>query len=132
MTATRLSQLQEHILRWWAADHQRTQGRITSSHPELVRALHRDKGNSSLASGLWQRGAGFSLGARLVGKPNPCGSPQRGRNGPPSLQEVVINRKIFSKQLVRVSAIVRVELVLPSLQEVLPKLLPNCEKGCGM
>ena len=47
MTATRLSQLQKRILRWLAADHQRTQGRITSSHQEFVRALQGDKGNLS-------------------------------------------------------------------------------------
>src|SRR6266571_7078400 len=47
MTATRLSQLQKRILRWLAADHQRTQGRITSSHLALVRALQGDKGNIS-------------------------------------------------------------------------------------
>jgi DNA-binding MarR family transcriptional regulator len=47
MTAVRLSQLQKRILRWLAADHQRTQGRITSSHQELVRALQGDKANIS-------------------------------------------------------------------------------------
>ena len=47
MTAGRLSQLQKRILRWLIADHQRTQGRITSSHQELVRALQGDKGNIS-------------------------------------------------------------------------------------
>src|SRR5438128_12608086 len=47
MTTARLSQLQKRMLGWLAAGHQRTQGRITSSHPELVRALQRDKGNSS-------------------------------------------------------------------------------------
>lgn len=47
MTAARLSQLQKRILRCLAAAHQRTQGRITSSHQELVRALQRDKGNIS-------------------------------------------------------------------------------------
>ena len=47
MTMARLSQLQQRIRRWLAADHQRTQGRITSSHQELVRALQRDKGNIS-------------------------------------------------------------------------------------
>jgi len=47
MTTARLSQLQKRILGWLAADHQRTQGRITSSHPELVRALQRDQGNIS-------------------------------------------------------------------------------------
>jgi DNA-binding MarR family transcriptional regulator len=47
MSAVRLSQLHKRILHWLAADHQRTQGRITSSHQELVRALQRDKGNLS-------------------------------------------------------------------------------------
>ena len=47
LTVARLSQLHKRILRWWVADHQRTQGRITSSHQELVRALQRDKGNIS-------------------------------------------------------------------------------------
>ena len=47
MTAARLSQLQKRILRWLATDHRRTQGRITSSHQELVRALQGDKGNIS-------------------------------------------------------------------------------------
>ena len=47
MTAVRLSQLQRRILCWLAADHQRTQGRSTRSHQELVHALQRDKGNIS-------------------------------------------------------------------------------------
>ena len=47
MSATRLSQLQKRILGWLAADHQRTQGRVPSSHQALVRALQSDKGNIS-------------------------------------------------------------------------------------
>ena len=47
MTAGRLSQRQKRILRGLAADHQRTPGRIPSSHQELVRALQGDKGNRS-------------------------------------------------------------------------------------
>lgn len=47
MTAVRLSQLPKRILGWWVADHQRTQGMITSSHQELVHALQRDKSNVS-------------------------------------------------------------------------------------
>ena len=45
MAAVRLSQLQKHILRWLAADHQRTNGVIASSHPALVHSLQWDKGN---------------------------------------------------------------------------------------
>jgi DNA-binding MarR family transcriptional regulator len=47
MAAARLSQLQQAILRWLVADHQRTRGMIASSHQELVRALHTDKSNLS-------------------------------------------------------------------------------------
>ena len=85
-----------------------------------------------LASGPWQSGAGWAWGARLGGQPQPGGSPQKSSTGPHRVQEVVVNRNVFSKQVVRVSALVRVALVLPSLQEGLPKWLPNCEKGCGM
>jgi predicted transcriptional regulator len=45
MAIARVSQLQKQILRWLAADHQRTHGVITSSHQELVQALQGDKGN---------------------------------------------------------------------------------------
>src|SRR3989454_9270034 len=47
MAATRLSQLQKRILRWLAADAQRTRGVVASSHQELVCALKGDKGNIS-------------------------------------------------------------------------------------
>ena len=47
MAALRLSRLQGQILRWLAADEQRTRGMITSSHPALVAALPSAKGNIS-------------------------------------------------------------------------------------
>jgi hypothetical protein len=47
MVAARLSRLQRRILRWLAADEQRTRGMITSSHPELVTALHSSNNNIS-------------------------------------------------------------------------------------
>lgn len=47
MAAARLSRLQKRLLRWLAADHQRTRGLISSSHQELVRTLQSDKGNIS-------------------------------------------------------------------------------------
>lgn len=47
MAAQRVSRLHKRILRWLAADHQRTQGRTTSSHQELVEALSGDKSNIS-------------------------------------------------------------------------------------
>ena len=45
MVAWRLSRLQQQILRWFAADHQRTRGMIVSSHDDLVKGLPADKGN---------------------------------------------------------------------------------------
>jgi DNA-binding MarR family transcriptional regulator len=47
MAMQRLSHLQRRILQWLAADHQRTNGVILSSHEELVKALQRDKGTIS-------------------------------------------------------------------------------------
>jgi DNA-binding MarR family transcriptional regulator len=47
MVARRLSRLQQQILRWLAADHQRTRGMIVSSHEDLVKGLPADKGNLS-------------------------------------------------------------------------------------
>ena len=47
MATQRLSRLHRRILRWLAADHQRTKGFIVSSHGELVHALRGDKGNIS-------------------------------------------------------------------------------------
>ena len=47
MPTWRLSRLQQRILRWLAADHQRTRGMIVSSHEDLVKALPADKGNLS-------------------------------------------------------------------------------------
>ena len=47
MVAWRLSRLQQQILRWLAAEHQRTRGMIVSSHDDLVKGLSADKGNLS-------------------------------------------------------------------------------------
>ena len=47
MPTWRLARLHQRILRWLAADHQRTRGMIVSSHEDLVKALRADKGNRS-------------------------------------------------------------------------------------
>jgi DNA-binding MarR family transcriptional regulator len=47
MAAWRVSRLQQRIVRWLVADHQRTRGMIVSSHEDLVKALPADKGNLS-------------------------------------------------------------------------------------
>jgi hypothetical protein len=47
MAQARLSQLPQRLLRWLYRDYQRTQGRTSSRHDELVRAVAGDKGNLS-------------------------------------------------------------------------------------
>ena len=47
MATWRCSRLQQRIVRWLLADHQRTRGMIVSSHEDLVKALAADKGNLS-------------------------------------------------------------------------------------
>jgi DNA-binding MarR family transcriptional regulator len=47
MATWRCSRLQQRIVCWLAADHQRTRGMIVSSHEDLVKALAADKGNLS-------------------------------------------------------------------------------------
>ena len=68
MTTARLSPLQKRILRWLAADHQRTQGRITSSHQELVRVLRGDKGNISHSLGTLEGRGWIVIGRSSGGK----------------------------------------------------------------
>jgi hypothetical protein len=47
LAAPRLSRRHQRLLPWWATDHQRTRGRVTSSHPDWVRAWPGDKGTIS-------------------------------------------------------------------------------------
>jgi hypothetical protein len=47
MTATRLSRLQQQMLRWLHADERRARGGIASSHQERVQAVPRAKGTMS-------------------------------------------------------------------------------------
>src|SRR5687767_5145498 len=47
MASVRLSRLQKWLLGWLRQDHQRTQGRTSSSHYELIRAFPSDKSNIS-------------------------------------------------------------------------------------
>jgi DNA-binding MarR family transcriptional regulator len=47
MAGARLSRRQKRLLAWLHRDYQRTQGRTSSSHHELVGAVPGDKGNIS-------------------------------------------------------------------------------------
>ena len=83
MAAVRLSRLQTRILRWFAADEQRTRGMSTSSHPELGAALPSAQGAGTAVPRMalmvpW--GAGRSA-ARWVRNRTAqiCGPPARGQ-----------------------------------------------------
>ena len=93
MAAQRLSRRQKRVLHWLATDQQRTRGMLTSSHQDLVRALPGDKGNISHSLYTLEARGWIVLGRSPGGKADPCGSPQRVRNGLRSLQEVVIKGK---------------------------------------
>ena len=45
MATWRCSRLQQRVVRWLLADHQRSRGMIVSSHEDLVKVLAVDKGN---------------------------------------------------------------------------------------
>jgi hypothetical protein len=82
MPGARLSQLQKRILRWLVADHQRTQGRIMRRPQELVRALQRDKGNSSRSFRPLEGWGWIVLGHSSGGKAESLMLSPTGRNGP--------------------------------------------------
>jgi hypothetical protein len=90
MAAQRLSRRPKRILHWLGTDHQRTRGMITSSHQDLVRALPGDKGHISHRLETLEARGLMVIGRSPGGKAESCGSPQRVRNRPRSLQEVVI------------------------------------------
>jgi hypothetical protein len=56
------------MLRWLAADHHRTNGVIASSHPELVPALQRDKGNINHSLRTLERHGFLSIGRSSGGQ----------------------------------------------------------------
>lgn len=68
MAAVRLSRLQQRILRWLAADEQRTKGMVSSSHPTLVSALPSAKGNSSHSLRLLEHQGLIVIGRTPGGK----------------------------------------------------------------
>jgi DNA-binding MarR family transcriptional regulator len=80
MAATRLSQLQQRILRWLAADAQRTKGVIASSHQELVCALQGDKGNISHSLRTLEAHGWIVIGRSTGGKAEYVVLTPRGQN----------------------------------------------------
>jgi DNA-binding MarR family transcriptional regulator len=64
----RLSRLQKRLLAWLHHDYQRTQGRTSSSHHELVRALSGDKSNISHSLGTLEARGWLTIGRSPGGK----------------------------------------------------------------
>ena len=82
MAAWRLSRLQQQILRWLAADDQRTRGMIVSSHEDLVKALPADKGNLSRSLHTLEARGWIVIGRSLAARRNTSRSPLKGRREP--------------------------------------------------
>jgi hypothetical protein len=68
MAAIRLSRLQKRILCWLAIDEQRSGGKVSSSHPELVGAVPSAKGNISHSLRLLERQGLIVVGRTPGGK----------------------------------------------------------------
>jgi DNA-binding MarR family transcriptional regulator len=92
MTATRLSRLQQRILRWLDAEYQRTNGGIARSHQALVRILHHDKGNISRSLRTLEKRGWIAMGRTPGGKAEHVLLTPAGQKGVSKLIEVV-NKK---------------------------------------
>lgn len=68
MAAMRLSRLQKRILQLLAADYQRTNGRFSTSHQELVMKLPHDGGNVSHSLRTLEKRGWINIGRSLGGK----------------------------------------------------------------
>jgi hypothetical protein len=79
--ATRLSQRQKRLLRWLAAEAQRTRGGVASRHQELVCALKGDKGNSSHRRRTWEARNWLIIGRSAGGRAAALRLPPAGQKG---------------------------------------------------
>jgi len=62
MTIQRLSQLQQRILAYLWADHQRTRGTVSSGHVDMVKYLQHDSGNLSHSLATLERHGLIAVG----------------------------------------------------------------------
>ena len=100
MAAVRLSRLQTRILRWLAADEQRTRGMITSSHPELVAALPSAKGNISHSLRRLETQGLIVMTPHARGENRKCLSDRsRSSEGPQTEQEVMNKEKLYRETI---------------------------------
>ena len=79
MTAPRLSRLQKRLLSWLLVDEQRTGGRTSSSHQELVAALPSAKGNIHHSLRLLEARGWIVIGRTPGGKTEYLSLTPRGR-----------------------------------------------------
>jgi DNA-binding MarR family transcriptional regulator len=92
MTAIRLSRLQKRILRWLAAEYQRTNGGLTPSHQELVMQLQHDKGNLSHSLRTLEKRGWIEVGRSPGGKAENVIITPTGQNEVSKLNKVVNKR----------------------------------------
>jgi DNA-binding MarR family transcriptional regulator len=89
MAAIRLSQLQKRILRWLAAEYQRTNGGLANSHQELVMQLQHDKGNLSHSLRTLEKRGWIAIGRSPGGKAENVIITPAGQNEVAKLNKVV-------------------------------------------
>jgi DNA-binding MarR family transcriptional regulator len=92
MAAIRLSRLQKRILRWFAAEYQRTKGRLANSHHELVMPLQHDKGNLSHSLRTLEKRGWIAIGRSPGGQAEHVIITPAGQNEVAQLNEVVNNK----------------------------------------
>jgi DNA-binding MarR family transcriptional regulator len=101
MATQRLSRLHQYILQWLAADHQRTQGMISSSHEALVKDLQGDKGNISRSLRTLETRGWIVLGRSPGGKAQYLTLTTEGhKRAAEIVKKVVIKRQPAKKQWV--------------------------------
>jgi DNA-binding MarR family transcriptional regulator len=92
MAAIRLSRLQKHLLRRLAADYQRTNGGLASSHQELVVELQHDTGNLSHSLRTLEKRGWIEIGRSPGGKAENVIITPAGQNEVLKLNKVVNNK----------------------------------------
>jgi DNA-binding MarR family transcriptional regulator len=94
MAAIRLSRLQKRILRLLAADYQRTNGGLSTSHQELVMKLQHDRGNLSHSLSTLEKRGWIDIGRSQGGKAANVIITPEGQN------EVLKLNKLVNKEII--------------------------------
>ena len=89
MAAIRLSRLQKRILQLLAADYQRTNGGLSTSHQELVMKLPHDRGNLSHSLRTLEKRGWIDIGRSRGGKAENVIITPAGQNAVSKLNKLV-------------------------------------------